>query len=136
MQSPGFRDTGRFLRAPAAPGNFTPTSLAQLMRCMDPQNHIALPLRVRGAGTSCTDCNESAGGSILHTTGLDRITSVDPYNHTVTAQAGVLLGTLVKVLAEPKPTIKIDELADYLVHFICRPWAKTEDLGQVRLDII
>ena len=100
MQTPGFRDTGRFLRQPAAPGNFTPTTLAQLMRSMDPQNNIALPLRIRGAGTSCTDCNESPGGSILTTTGLDRITNIDAYNHTVTAQAGVRLGTLVTALAE------------------------------------
>ena len=40
------------------------------------------------------------------------------------------------VLAEPEPTIKLDELADYSVIFICRPWAKTDDYGQVRWDII
>jgi len=32
--------------------------------------------------------------------------------------------------------IKIDELADSSVNFICRPWAKTENFGQVRWDII
>jgi small conductance mechanosensitive channel len=40
------------------------------------------------------------------------------------------------VLAEPEPTIKIDELADSSVNFICRPWVKTADFGPVRWDII
>lgn len=40
------------------------------------------------------------------------------------------------VLDEPEPTIKIDELADSSVNFICRPWVKTADFGPVRWDII
>jgi small conductance mechanosensitive channel len=31
------------------------------------------------------------------------------------------------VLQEPKPTIKVHELADSSVNFICRPWVKTSD---------
>jgi small conductance mechanosensitive channel len=40
------------------------------------------------------------------------------------------------VLEEPKPIIQLDELAESSVNFICRPWTKTSDCGQVRWDII
>jgi small conductance mechanosensitive channel len=40
------------------------------------------------------------------------------------------------VLDEPKPIIKLDELAESSVNFICRPWTKTSNFGQVRWDII
>jgi len=100
MQSSGFRDTGRYLRRPARPGVFTPANLAKLMQCLEPQANVALPMRIRGAGSAATDCNESPAGTVLHTTGLDRITNIDNYNHTVTAEAGVRLGTLVTALAE------------------------------------
>ena len=100
MQSPGFRDTGKFVRRATRPGVFTPANLAKLMRCLDPHANVALPLRIRGAGSAATDCNESPTGTVLHTSGLDRIVSIDNYNHTVTAEAGVRLGTLVTALAE------------------------------------
>jgi small conductance mechanosensitive channel len=40
------------------------------------------------------------------------------------------------VLEEPKPIIQVDELAESSVNFICQPWTKTSDFGQVRWDII
>ncbi len=100
MQSPGFRDTGRFLRRAARPGIFTPENLAKLMRCLEPDANIALPIRARGAGSAATDCNESPTGTVLQTTGLDRIVKIDAYNHTVTAEAGVRIGSLVAALAD------------------------------------
>jgi len=100
MQSPGFRDTGRFVRRPARPGAYTPANLAKLMQCLDPQKNIALPIRPRGAGSASTDCNESPKGTVIRTGQLDKIVRIDTYNHTVTAQAGVRLGTLVAALAD------------------------------------
>ncbi len=100
MQASGFRDTGRFMLRPARPGVYTPTNLAKLMRCLDPQGNIALPIRTRGAGSASTDCNQSPAGTVIRTTGLDRIVRIDAYNHTVTAEAGVRLGTLVSALAK------------------------------------
>lgn len=100
MQSSGFRDTGRFARRTAGPGVFTPANLAKLLRCLEPDANVALPIRVRGAGSAATDCNETSTGTVLLTTGLDRIIKIDNYNHTVTAEAGVRLGTLVSALAE------------------------------------
>ena len=99
MASPRFRDTGRFVRRPATTKTFTPANLADLMRCLDPASRVATPIRVRGAGSAPTDCNTSSSGSIIDMTGLDRIVHIDTHNQTVTAEAGVRLGTLVGELA-------------------------------------
>ena len=39
------------------------------------------------------------------------------------------------VLEDPEPTIKLNELADSSVNFICRPWVKTPDYWQVHWDV-
>ena len=39
------------------------------------------------------------------------------------------------VLAEPEPVIRLNELADSSVNFICRPWTKTADYWTVYWDI-
>ncbi len=39
------------------------------------------------------------------------------------------------VLAQPEPIIKVDQLADSSVNFICRPWVKTENYRDVYWDI-
>ncbi len=100
MQAQGFRDTGRFRQPLAKPAVLTPANLKELMRCCDPAANVALPLRPRGAGTASTDCNTSPMGTVVCTTGLNRILNIDTYNHTVTAEAGVRIGQLVDALAE------------------------------------
>jgi len=100
MQSQGFRDTGRVARRPARPAVHTPSNLAMLMRALEQQTSIALPIRIRGAGSASTDCNQSPTGTVIRTLGLDKIVRIDAYKHTVTAEAGVRLGTLVAALAE------------------------------------
>jgi L-gulonolactone oxidase len=77
-----------------------PTDLNQLRKLLDPESRTCLPVRPHGSGSASTDCNTTAGGTILRMTGLDRIIKVDTYNHTVTAQAGIRLGSLVEALAE------------------------------------
>jgi len=39
------------------------------------------------------------------------------------------------VLKEPEPVIKLNELADSSVNFICRPWTKTSDYWTVYWDV-
>ena len=39
------------------------------------------------------------------------------------------------VLGDPEPVIKLHELADSSVNFICRPWSKTEDYWTVYWDL-
>jgi len=93
--------TGRYRSlGHTGPIDLRPTDLNKLKRYLEPDTNIALPIRPQGAGTASTDCNRCINGSILHTTGLDRITKIDSYKHTVTAQAGVRIGTLVDELAK------------------------------------
>ena len=77
-----------------------PANLNDLRRILDPDAGYPLPLRPQGAGSAATDCNFSDKGTTLKTIGLDRIVHIDTYNHTVTAQAGVKLETLVRALSE------------------------------------
>ena len=100
MASPRFRDTGRFVVRKAPTKTFKPSNLRDLMRCLDPASKAPTPIRIRGAGTAATDCNTNTSGTIVDTTGLDRIINIDAYNHTVRVEAGVRLGTLVNALAE------------------------------------
>ena len=100
MQPSGFRDTGRFVRHPARPRVYAPPNLAKLMRCMEPLSNIALPIRIQGAGSASTDCNQSPKGTVIQMTKLNKLVRIDNYNHTVTAEAGIRLGTLVDALAE------------------------------------
>lgn len=67
---------------------------------MEPQSNIALPIRVQGAGSASTDCNQSPNGTVIQMTQLNKLIRIDNYNHTVTAEAGIRLGTLVDALAE------------------------------------
>jgi small conductance mechanosensitive channel len=39
------------------------------------------------------------------------------------------------VLADPEPVIRLHELADSSVNFVCRPWVKTGDYWAVYWDI-
>jgi small conductance mechanosensitive channel len=39
------------------------------------------------------------------------------------------------ILEDPEPNIRVHELADSSVNFICRPWAKTEDYWNVYWDM-
>jgi len=82
------------------PVTLEPTNLNQLRKALDPAVQTPLPIRPQGAGTASTNCNASETGTTLKTSRLNRIVHVDAYNHTVTAQAGVKLATLVKELAE------------------------------------
>jgi small conductance mechanosensitive channel len=40
------------------------------------------------------------------------------------------------VLKEPAPTIRVNELADSSVNFVCRPWTKSEDYWTVYWDLM
>ncbi len=77
-----------------------PTDLRQLRDLLDPSSRIPLPIRIQGAGSASTDCNTTETGTTIKMTSIDRIINVDSYNHTVTTEAGVLVGDLVKELAE------------------------------------
>lgn len=100
MTAQRFRETGRFKCPEPKNTILTPANLKELMRCMDPDSKRPLPVRPQGAGSASTDCNTTNVGTVVRTTGLNRILGIDTYNHTVTAEAGVRLGQLTAALAE------------------------------------
>jgi L-gulonolactone oxidase len=106
MYASNLRSTGQYrvkrISDPVITGPVTrrPTNLNQLRKVLDPAVQTPLPIRPQGAGTASTHCNISELGTTLEMTGMDRIVHVDTYNHTVTAEAGVRLETLVRELAE------------------------------------
>lgn len=101
MFATNLKDTGRFSQPkPAGPVTKEPMNLNALREILDPASGFTLPIRTQGAGSASTDCNTSESGTTLQTTGLDRIIKIDTHRHTVTAQAGVRLETLVSALAE------------------------------------
>ena len=101
MTAARLKNTGRFgARVLAKPAEHTVDNIKSLLRMMDRDANIAVPIRPQGAGTSSTGCNESPAGTVLRMTGLDRILHIDTYNQTVTAQGGVRLYALIEALAE------------------------------------
>jgi len=101
MLATNLKRTGAYARpTPAGPAMRQPANLKQLRMIVDPVSGLPQPLRVRGAGSAATDCNNTSSGTVLKMTGLDRIIRIDAENQTVTAQAGVHLGSLVAALAE------------------------------------
>ena len=101
MSAVRLKHTGRYrVRPPAEPAEISSTHIRSVLRTLDREGNVALPIRPQGAGTAATACNDSNTGTILHMSGLDRIINVDSYNNTVTAQAGVRLYALAEALAE------------------------------------
>lgn len=72
---------------------------AQLKEILTPGSGYAPPFRPLGGGSSATDCNFSAVGTILDLSRLDDIVDIDAYNHRITVQAGARLGQVVDALA-------------------------------------
>ncbi len=82
------------------------------------------------------------GGVITNVTGSDT-RRVDmkfgiSYSDDI-AKAAKILEEIVSnnelVLKDPEPVIKLHELGDSSVNFVCRPWAKTEDYWDVYWDV-
>lgn len=82
------------------------------------------------------------GGIITNITGSDTrrvdLTFGIGYDDDI-SKAQSVLERLVEshplVLQEPQPTIRLHELADSSVNFVCRPWTNTEDYWTVYWDL-
>ncbi len=86
--------------------------------------------------------NSIWGGIITNATGsderrVDMVFAIGYRDSIETAQT--ILEDIVNshelVLQDPKPVIKVNELADSSVNFICRPWVRTENYWTVYWDI-
>lgn len=86
--------------------------------------------------------NSIWGGIITNVTGsetrrVDMVFGIG-YDDDI-AKAQSILEKIVKdhplVLGSPEPVIRVNELADSSVNFVCRPWTKTSDYWAVYWDI-
>ncbi len=82
------------------------------------------------------------GGVITNVTGSDtrRVDMIFGISYTDDiAKASSLLESIVSshelILKDPEPTIKVHELGDSSVNFVCRPWVKTADYWTVYWDV-
>jgi len=102
-------------RAPAPPGTPVATLLtgwgrtapssASVVRPGDPEELAGLVgaapdrgLIARGLGRGYGDCAQNSGGLVVDTLGMARVHAIDPGRGVVTADAGVSLDTLMRVL--------------------------------------
>ena len=95
------RETGRFQHLPSRDAHTCePASLQELLTILNPGSRYAKPLRPCGARSAATDCHSSSMGTTIGTARLNRIINIDHSAMTVTANSGVRLDTLNRVLAE------------------------------------
>lgn len=86
--------------------------------------------------------NEIWGGVITNSTGtrkrrVDMVFGIG-YSDDIAKAQGILekiTNDHELVLKDPEPDIKVHELADSSVNFICRPWVKTADYWTVYWDV-
>jgi len=97
--APAVRElTGWGRTAPSSATFATPGSVADLVQSLaSPGPRGAIP---RGLGRSYGDSAQNAGGLVVSTHGLDRVLSVDADADTVTVEAGVTIGHLIRVLLD------------------------------------
>lgn len=87
--------------------------------------------------------NSAVWGSIITNVTVSPVRRVDMvfgigYGDDIEKASQVLHDTVAahpKILDDPEPTIRVHELADSSVNFICRPWTKTEDYWDVYWDL-
>ena len=87
--------------------------------------------------------NSAVWGSIITNVTVSPIRRVDMvfgigYSDDIETAQRVLEDVVSKhpkILEDPQTNIRVHELADSSVNFICRPWAKTEDYWEVYWDL-
>ncbi len=86
--------------------------------------------------------NSIWGGVITNMTGLPirRVDMVFGIGYADDAERAIaIMEDVIKqhplVLSDPEPVVKLHELADSSVNFVCRPWSKTSDYWAVYWDV-
>ena len=87
--------------------------------------------------------NKNVWGNVITNVTASKTRRVDlvfgiSYEDSITDALRVIKETVNAhplVLAEPEPVIRVHELADSSVNFVCRPWTKTSDYWTVYWDL-
>ncbi len=121
-------------------GNFV--NVAGISGTVSAMTLVSTTLTLPDNQTVIVPNNSIWGGIITNVTGsetrrVDMVFGIGYEDDITKAQS--ILEKIVKdhplVLESPEPVIRLNELADSSVNFVCRPWAKTSDYWTVYWDI-
>ncbi len=121
-------------------GNFV--NVAGISGTVSAMTLVSTTLTLPDNQTVIVPNNSIWGGIITNVTGsetrrVDMVFGIGYEDDITKAQS--ILEKIVKdhplVLGSPEPVIRLNELADSSVNFVCRPWAKTSDYWTVYWDI-
>jgi len=121
-------------------GNFV--DVAGVSGTVSAMTLVSTTLKLPDNQTVVIPNNSIWGGIITNVTGsetrrVDMVFGIG-YDDDI-AKAQSILEKIVKdhplVLGSPEPVIRVNELADSSVNFVCRPWTKTSDYWAVYWDI-
>jgi small conductance mechanosensitive channel len=109
---------------------------------VDSMNLVSTTIKTLDNQVVVVPNGEIWGGVITNITGSDtrRVDMVFgiSYSDDISKTAKVLDDIVSKhelILKDPEPVIKVHELADSSVNFVCRPWVKTDDYWNVYWDV-
>lgn len=116
--------------------------VAGVLGTVQSMNLLSVNIRTPDNKTVIVANNQVWGGVITNVTGSDtrRVDLVfgiaygDDINHARKVLED-LVGAHDKVLKTPEPVIRLHELGDSSVNFICRPWVRTADYWEVYWDL-
>ena len=115
---------------------------AGVMGIVDSMNLVSTTIKTLDNQVVVVPNGEIWGGVITNITGSDtrRVDMVFgiSYSDDISKTAKVLDDIVSKhelILKDPEPVIKVHELADSSVNFVCRPWVKTDDYWNVYWDV-
>ena len=123
-------DIGNFVNVAGVSGTVSAMTLVSTTLTLPDNQTVVIPN------------NSIWGGIITNVTGsetrrVDMVFGIG-YDDDI-AKAQSILEKIVKdhplVLGSPEPVIRVNELADSSVNFVCRPWTKTSDYWAVYWDI-
>jgi small conductance mechanosensitive channel len=123
-------DIGNFVNVAGVSGTVSAMTLVSTTLTLPDNQTVVIPN------------NSIWGGIITNVTGsetrrVDMVFGIG-YDDDI-AKAQSILEKIVKdhplVLGSPEPVIRVNELADSSVNFVCRPWTRTSDYWAVYWDI-
>ncbi|MEN8780153.1 MAG: mechanosensitive ion channel domain-containing protein [Desulfobacterales bacterium] len=121
-------------------GNFV--NVAGVSGTVSAMNLVSTTLTLPDNQTVVIPNNSIWGGIITNVTGsetrrVDMVFGIG-YDDDIAKAQSILEKIVIDhplVLGFPEPVIRVNELADSSVNFVCRPWAKTSDYWTVYWDI-
>ncbi|MDG2148858.1 MAG: mechanosensitive ion channel family protein [Planctomycetota bacterium] len=123
-------DVGDFVEVAGHTGKVDAMSLASTVMLTTDNQKLTIP-------------NGSIWGGVIRNVTAQETRRIDltfgiGYEDDINKAAAIIEDILAKhelVLKDPAPVVRLTELADSSVNFVCRPWTKTSDYWGVKCDV-